>query len=65
MRVTVADDDVPEVEHAMELLASGQLWVTESTVEKHVHSILTKLALPQTDDDHRRVLAVVTFLEAR
>ena len=30
-----------------------QLWVTEGTVEKHVHSILTKLALPQTDDDHR------------
>ena len=42
-----------------------QLWVTEGTVEKHVHSILTKLRLGGTDDDHRRVLAVVTFLEAR
>ena len=42
-----------------------QLWVTEGTVEKQVHSILTKLALPQTDDDHRRMLAVVTLLEAR
>jgi DNA-binding NarL/FixJ family response regulator len=41
-----------------------QLWVTEGTIEKHVHSILTKLNLPETDDDHRRVLAVVTFLEA-
>jgi DNA-binding NarL/FixJ family response regulator len=42
-----------------------QLWVTEGTVEKHVHSILMKLRLPETEDDHRRVLAVVTFLDAR
>jgi DNA-binding NarL/FixJ family response regulator len=42
-----------------------QLWVTEGTVEKHVHSILTKLRLPETEDDHRRVRAVITFLEAR
>ena len=42
-----------------------QLWVTEGTVEKHVHSILMKLPLPETEDDHRRVLAVITFLDAR
>jgi hypothetical protein len=34
-------------------------------VEKHVRSILSKLTLAETEDDHRRILAVVTFLEAR
>jgi DNA-binding NarL/FixJ family response regulator len=42
-----------------------RLWVTPGTVEKHVHSILAKLALPEGDDDHRRVLAVIAFLDAR
>jgi serine/threonine-protein kinase PknK len=42
-----------------------RLWVAESTVEKHVHSILAKLRLPETEDEHRRVLAVITFLDAR
>jgi DNA-binding NarL/FixJ family response regulator len=42
-----------------------RLWVTEGTVEKHVRSILTKLNLPETDDDHRRVRAVITFLDTR
>ena len=41
-----------------------RLWITDGTVEKHVHSILSKLRLPETDDDHRRVLAVVRFLDA-
>jgi DNA-binding NarL/FixJ family response regulator len=42
-----------------------RLRVAEGTVEKHVRSILTKLNLPEAEDDHRRVLAVVTFLDAR
>jgi DNA-binding NarL/FixJ family response regulator len=44
---------------------AGQIFVTEGTVEKHVRSILTKLDLPETDTAHRRVLAVLRFLEAR
>jgi DNA-binding NarL/FixJ family response regulator len=44
---------------------SRRLWVAEGTIEKHVHAILGKLALPGTADDHRRVLAVITYLENR
>ena len=42
-----------------------RLFITEGTVEKHVNSILGKLQLPDNADDHRRVLAVIAFLEAR
>ena len=63
----------PREREVLALMAEGrsnagiaqQLWVTEGTVEKHVHSILGKLRLPETGADHRRVLAVLTFLEAR
>jgi DNA-binding NarL/FixJ family response regulator len=46
--------------------AIGQrLFITEHTVEKHVKNIFGTLRLPPSPDDHRRVLAVVTFLDAR
>ena len=63
----------PREREVLSLMAEGRtnagiarrLWVTEGTVEKHVHSVFVKLRLPETDDDHRRVLAVITFLGAR
>jgi DNA-binding NarL/FixJ family response regulator len=62
----------PKEREVLALMAEGRsnagiahsLWVTEGTVEKHVRSILAKLKLPASGDDHRRVLAVLTFLEA-
>jgi serine/threonine-protein kinase PknK len=62
----------PREREVLALMAEGRsnagiarrLWVTEGTVEKHVHSILAKLRLSEADDDHRRVLAVVTYLDA-
>ncbi len=63
----------PREREVLSLMAEGrsnagiahQLWITEGTVEKHVHSILNKLRLPATEDDQRRVLAVIAFLDAR
>ncbi|OCB40273.1 DNA-binding response regulator [Mycobacterium malmoense] len=63
----------PREKEVLGLMAEGRsnagiarrLWVTEGTVEKHVRSIMTKLELHETPDDHRRVRAVVTFLETR
>jgi DNA-binding NarL/FixJ family response regulator len=40
------------------------LWVTDGTIEKHVNSILRKLRLLESEEDHRRVLAVIAFLNA-
>ena len=42
-----------------------RLFVTEHTVEKHVKNIFGTLRLPPSPDDHRRVLAVVTYLDAQ
>jgi DNA-binding NarL/FixJ family response regulator len=63
----------PREREVLALMAEGasnagiahRIFVTEGTVEKHVRSILTKLDLPESDTDHRRVLAVLKFLEAR
>jgi serine/threonine-protein kinase PknK len=63
----------PREREVLALMAEGasnagiarRLFVAEGTVEKHVRSILTKLNLQESDTDHRRVLAVLRFLEAR
>jgi DNA-binding NarL/FixJ family response regulator len=63
----------PREREVLALMAEGasnagitrRLFVTEGTVEKHVRSILTKLDLPESETEHRRVLAVLRFLEAR
>ena len=63
----------PRERDVLALMAEGasnagiarRIFVTEGTVEKHVRSILTKLDLPESDTEHRRVLAVLRFLEAR
>jgi DNA-binding NarL/FixJ family response regulator len=63
----------PREREVLALMAEGRsnagiahtLWITESTVEKHVRAILRKLRLPAGEDDQRRVLAVVTYLDAR
>jgi serine/threonine-protein kinase PknK len=63
----------PREREVLSLMAEGrsnagighQLFVAEGTVEKHVHSILMKLDIPDASDDHRRVLAVLAYLDAR
>jgi DNA-binding NarL/FixJ family response regulator len=76
LRPPRADDPLaeptPREREVLGLMAEGrtnagiarQLWLTEKTVETHVSSILGKLALPQSPDDHRRILAVLAYLRA-
>jgi DNA-binding NarL/FixJ family response regulator len=62
----------PRERETLELMAEGRtnagiaraLVITPSAVEKHVSGIFAKLELPASDDDHRRVLAVLTYLRS-
>jgi DNA-binding NarL/FixJ family response regulator len=64
------DELTPREREVLELMAEGrsnqaiaeQLVITLRAVEKHVTSIFSKLRLPATAEDHRRVLAVLTYL---
>ena len=66
------DDLSPREREVLSLMAEGRsnaaiaarLVVTERAVEKHVSSIFAKLRLPPAEGDHRRVLAVLRYLEA-
>jgi DNA-binding NarL/FixJ family response regulator len=63
----------PREQEVLKLMAEGRsngaiaaaLVVTDGAVEKHVSSIFTKLGLQPTDTDHRRVLAVLSYLDGR
>jgi DNA-binding NarL/FixJ family response regulator len=67
------EDLSPREREVLELMAEGRsngaiaatLVITQRAVEKHVKSIFQKLRLPPADTDHRRVLAVLRFLETR
>ena len=43
---------------------AGKLYVTEKAVSKHINNIFTKLGLPPSEDDNRRVLAVLAYLDS-
>jgi DNA-binding NarL/FixJ family response regulator len=72
-RTDPLDALTPRERGVLALMAEGQsntgiaktLWVTPGAIEKHIRHIFRKLAIPATPDTHRRVLAVITFLEAR
>lgn len=75
---TAADDSSalaqlsPREREILALMAEGltnrriakALYLSDRTVETHVRHVMQKLRIPDTADDHRRVLAVITYLQA-
>ncbi len=67
------DDLTPREREVLELMAEGRsnaaiaarLFISESAVEKHVRRIFAKLRLPPSEENHRRVLAVLAFLSSQ
>jgi DNA-binding NarL/FixJ family response regulator len=71
-RQTPLADLTPREREVMGLMAAGRsnaaiaaaMRVTEKAIDKHIANLFAKLRLPQSDDDNRRVLAVLQFLQA-
>ncbi len=71
-RQTPLADLTPREREVMGLMAAGRsnaaiaaaMKVTEKAIDKHIANLFAKLRLPQSDDDNRRVLAVLQFLQA-
>jgi serine/threonine-protein kinase PknK len=67
------DELSPREREVLALMAEGRsnagianhLFISGGTIEKHVHAIFLKLDIPEAADDHRRVLAVLRYLDAR
>jgi DNA-binding NarL/FixJ family response regulator len=72
-RVDALGELSPREREVLSLMAEGRtnagiarrLWLTDKTVEAHIRTILMKLGLPVSNDNHRRVLAVLTYLRAQ
>jgi DNA-binding NarL/FixJ family response regulator len=72
-RIDALSELSPREREVLSLMAEGRtnagiarrLWLTEKTVEAHIRTILMKLGLPVSGDNHRRVLAVLTYLRAQ
>ena len=72
-RRSALDELTPREREVLSLMAEGRtnggiarrLWLTEKTIETHVRTILMKLGLQASEDDHRRVLAVLTYLRVQ